>query len=873
MSLASGRRLGPYEIVSALGAGGMGEVYKARDTRLDRMVALKILPAGKVADPDRKQRFIQEAKAASALNHPNIVTIHDVSADDGIDFILMEYVPGQTLDQLIPSKGLRPPEALKYAIQIAGALAAAHAAGIIHRDLKPANIMVTAEGQVKLLDFGLAKLTAVGIRPEDATLTAHHTEEGAIVGTIAYMSPEQAEGKVVDARSDIFSFGGVLYEMLTGCKPFSGDSKLSTLSAILREEPKPLADAVPEISRDLEKIVQRCLRKDRDRRFQHMADVKVALLEAKEESESGVSGNSRAPVMPRASRLPVYVPVAALLLAALAGAGWWWGRDRGPAPRIVPFTSTGTASDPAFSPDGKLLAFSAAGPDRANYDIYVQQIGVGSPMRLTTDPGGDVSPVFSPDGGHIAFVRQSGPRSSNLILIPALGGPERKLGPASRRGIDFSPDGKTIAVGSADPERKKWGVFLVSLESGNRKQLTSPGNLFDSMPRFSPDGRTIVFDRGASMLFHQIGLVTVGSGETKVLAGDNQELISGLAWKPDGRDIIFSARRGTPEQLWTLGVSGGTPQPLSLVGENATYPAFSAARNRMAYVRSAVDRNIWRIDLARTTDGPSQSSVKVIASTRLQGEASYSPDGKRIAFASDRSGSQEVWVSNSDGSNPVQLTSLGGHSGSPRWSPDGRRLAFDFTGHEDAAIYVIDADGGAPKRLTTDRAHDVLASWSSSGRWIYFASNRSGAANIWRMAAEGGQETQLTHEGGTNPKESPDGKTLYYFRGTGRGTVWKIPPDGGAESPVEGLPPLYSSNGWQPFDDGIYFIGRLGSSIVSAEFRVQFFDFASRKITVLGRTERPYFPDGFSVSPDRHHLLFTQVDRDDRDIMLVENFR
>src|SRR5580765_4188598 len=283
-----GKTISHYRILEKLGEGGMGVVYKARDTHLDRLVALKVLPPEKVADPERKRRFVQEAKAASALNHPNIITIHDIASENDIDFIVMEYVQGKTLDQLIPRKGLRLNETLRFAVQMADALAKAHSAGIIHRDLKPTNVMVTDDGLVKVLDFGLAKLTEVSNSEEASTRTLRHeTDEGTIVGTVSYMSPEQAEGKKVDARSDIFSFGSVLYEMVTGRRAFHGDSKLSTLSAILKEDPNPVSSIVPDVPRDLEKIISRCLRKDAERRFQTMADLRVALEELKEESESG----------------------------------------------------------------------------------------------------------------------------------------------------------------------------------------------------------------------------------------------------------------------------------------------------------------------------------------------------------------------------------------------------------------------------------------------------------------------------------------------------------------------------------------------------------------------------------------------------------
>jgi serine/threonine protein kinase len=313
-----GRTISHYEITEKLGEGGMGVVYKVRDSRLKRFVALKVLPPEKVTDAERKQRFVQEARSASALNHPNIVTVYDIDQADGVDFIAMEYVEGQTLGELIGRKGLKLNEALKVAIQIADALAKAHAAGIVHRDLKPGNVMVTADGRVKVLDFGLAKLAEAGpVDREASTVTAMpSTELGVVVGTASYMSPEQAEGKKVDARSDIFSFGSVLYEMLTGRRAFRRDTPALTLAAILHLEPTPLPAEAPG---DLTKVIGRCLRKDIARRYQHMDDVKLALEELKEESDSG----KLAGIPPTESKRPwrrlwAAAAAAMLLLAAAA---------------------------------------------------------------------------------------------------------------------------------------------------------------------------------------------------------------------------------------------------------------------------------------------------------------------------------------------------------------------------------------------------------------------------------------------------------------------------------------------------------------------------------------------------------------------------
>ena len=337
-----GQSIAHYTIVDKLGEGGMGVVYKARDAHLDRFVALKVLPPEKVADPERKRRFVQEAKAASALNHPNIVHIYDISSADGVDFIAMEYVSGRTLDRLIERKGLRLNEALGYSVQIADALAKAHSAGIVHRDLKPSNIMVNDDGIVKLLDFGLAKLTEVLTKDGEyaSTLTAEGagealTEKGVILGTVAYMSPEQASGKPVDTRSDVFSFGSVFYEMLTGRRAFHGESAALTLAAIIREEPKPLHEVAVEVPEEVGRVLRRCLHKDPQRRWQSMSDLKAVLQDLKEESDSGkLSGAAVAAVARRAT--PPH--------AARAGSHGGRGDHRGGGGRILVAVARGAVS-------------------------------------------------------------------------------------------------------------------------------------------------------------------------------------------------------------------------------------------------------------------------------------------------------------------------------------------------------------------------------------------------------------------------------------------------------------------------------------------------------------------------------------------------
>jgi serine/threonine protein kinase len=346
MSLAAGRTLGPYEVLAPLGAGGMGEVYRARDTRLERDVAIKVLPAERVADESRRRRFVQEAKAASALNHPHIVTIHEIESADGIDFIVMELVPGKTLDALIPHQGMRLGEALRVAIPVADALAAAHGRGIVHRDLKPGNVMVTPDGVVKVLDFGLAKLTEAeeaGGGGEATTLDAEGrlSRPGAVAGTPAYMSPEQASGGAVDARSDIFSFGTLLYEMVTGRRPFGGRSSVEIQAALLKEPPRSPSELVSEVPRDLERIILRCLRKEPGRRFQNIADVKIELQEVKEESDSQALAPASAAAQRGLRRRRGAWAALGLLVAVTAVAVTLW-RLRPPAlppPTVVQLTT------------------------------------------------------------------------------------------------------------------------------------------------------------------------------------------------------------------------------------------------------------------------------------------------------------------------------------------------------------------------------------------------------------------------------------------------------------------------------------------------------------------------------------------------------
>jgi serine/threonine protein kinase len=875
-SLSPGHNLGNFEILESVGRGGMGEVYRAADLRLKREVAIKVLSPG--LDQSARYRFLQEAQAASALNHPNIVTVYDVGETDGVPYIAMEFVAGKSLAAVIPTVGMPLPDALEIAVQIAGALTAAHAAGIIHRDLKPGNVMVAGYAEshpciVKVVDFGLAKVTeATDLARGKTTPELHpNTEPGTIIGTFDYMSPEQAEGRQVDARSDIFSFGAILYEMVSGKRAFSGDSNVSTLAAILAREPQPLSDQVPA---DLRKIINRCLRKERERRYQHAGDVRIALMELKE------TGPVTRLAPSRRWALQGWVWLSAILVLSLAGAAWF---SRGslrkslPSPQVVPLTSyRGVEQDPSFSPDGNQVVFSWNGERGDNEDIYIKLIGFPVPVRLTTDPAVDRSPAFSPDGRSIGFVRcKTGFHDDNpanqdhhiFILIPAIGGPERIVAniPKEVRNFDWLSDGKWVVMD---------GLRLLSIETGEIHGLTSPPEKWspDAMPAVSPDGSTVAFRRGPTSGPLEIYVLDLSEDHKPKGSIRKTSLWNGLqsgkpTWTPDGREIIFEsgvyfARMG----LWRVPVSGsGTRSAERLpFGESwSGQPVISRDGKHLAYLQKNLDVNIWRLPLSGlgVSAGP---PARIVSSTRWECCPRYSRDGGRIAFESERTGHFGIWTSDADGSNAMEIYSPRGvHVGSPMWSPDGQRLAFDMDPGVD--IYVARAGGGSPLRLTIDSVSASTPDWSRDGKWIYFDSTRSGRDEIWRIPAEGGRAVQVTNNGGAGAIESPDGRFVYYTKTGPVSILWRMPINGGEEAQV--LPSVFSRS-FGVIDEGIYFIPGPADGNCS----IQFLSFATGKVKMV--TPISNCPiTGFDVSPDGRFLLYTQQDQSDSDLMLVENFR
>ncbi len=581
---------------------------------------------------------------------------------------------------------------------------------------------------------------------------------------------------------------------------------------------------------------------------------------------------------------PALAGVALVLLAA-AGLALWLLRSRAGAPvselRAMPLTVyPGFEWDPSFSPDGNQIAFSWNGERQDNHDIYVKLIGPGAPLRLTTDPAQDRGPSWSPDGRWIAFMRFFSNGASAVFVIPALGGPERRLAEVSgapsffMTWLAWTRDGKWLVVSDEGRGQEPGGLFLLSIETGERRRITSVPSM---SPAVSPDGRRVAFIRIHGNSLHDVYLVNLSEdlrprGEPVRLTFLSQELANPV-WTPDGREIVFSSgwHQSQRRLRRIAAVPSASPRP-EPVGEDSSKLAVSYSARRLAYMRESWDADIWRLDLRRIGEPPGPP-VKLISSTRNDANPDYSPDGKRIAFSSHRSGSQEIWISSADGSNPVQLTSSGGPlTSNPRWSPDGQSILFDSHPGGLRDLYLISPDGGAPRGVTRGPETELEARWSRNGKWVYFASNRSGRFEVWKMpgapSGPGGVPVQVTKNGGAAAFEATDGRVLYYAKDVRMpSTLWRVPVDGGEETQVLEAPLSYSTN-FVVVEEGVYLVSAPGMRLPGVLY---FFNFATRALKPVATIPLWWF--GLAISPDRRSILYSQVDHAGSDLMLVENFR
>jgi len=799
-----GQTLGHYRIDSKLGEGGMGLVYRAFDTHLDRAVAIKVLRADAAASPERKRRFVLEAKSASALNHPGIVHIYDIDTanlpDGPIDFIAMEFVPGKTLGQCIGNTGLGLKDTLRYGIQIADALARAHAAGIVHRDLKPANIIAADDGRVKLLDFGLAKLTErIEGDPEGttATMTAQETpqtEEGSIVGTVAYMSPEQAEGRKVDGRSDIFSFGSVLYEMVTGRRAFEGPNRISTLSAILHKEPKAASEISPAVPVELEKIIARCLRKDPERRAQGIADVKLALEELQEDSLSGKLSSQvaaaaavRPPAPPRRS-VAITAGVLALLFAA-AGLAWWLLKRPSSAParsEWVQITNLpDSAVQPALSPDGRMLTF-LRGPSSfiTPGQIFVKMLPSGEPVPITHDDSPKMSPIFSPDGSRIVYTVPNPGGNWEVWTVPVLGGEPHLwfpnaacltwIGKAKVLFSEIKDHAMHMAIVSADESRAgsrdlylpphERGMAHRSYASPDRKQMlvvemdehgemvqcrlapldgSSPGRQVGppggacTFAAWSPDGEWMYFSSDSGGISHTWRQRFPDGQPEQITSGPTDE--EGLAIAPDGRSLITAVGL-RQSSLWVHDGTGD--RQISLEGY-AFAPKFTPDGKRLLYqVRKGGSTELWVADVASGHSEPLLPGM-ALALGGIGALASYdiSPDGRQVVVASpDSAGKLRIWLSPLDrGSPPRQIPDVEGEH--PTFGANGDVFFRRLEGTS-SFVYRVQQDGGG-LRKTLDLPVAGLMGASYDHMWLGFGSPTAGRLVLFPVDGGAPLMTQL----------------------------------------------------------------------------------------------------------------------------------
>ena len=852
MSIASGTRFGPYEIVSPLGAGGMGEVYRARDTRLDRTVAIKILPTNLAADPDLRARFEREAIAIAALDHPHICAVHDVGEHDGVRYLVMQYLEGDTLAaRLARTKGPLPlDQALKIAIEIADALDKAHRAGITHRDLKPANIMLTKSG-AKLLDFGLAKLRGPTAPISMSGMTrlttpTPNTATGTILGTVHYMAPEQLEGREADARTDIWALGVVVYEMVTGARPFDGESAASVIGSILKDHPLPISSRVPLVPPAVDRIVDRCLRTDPDDRWQSMRD----LLFAFEGITQTTTGNAGRP----AARRPIVA--AAIAGGAIVGAIAAWSIAGSMRPRAVDLPVLQHAARishdsllsewPTWSPDGRQFAFSSN--RSGNFDVYVRRVDGGQEINVTNRAGDDVQPAFSPDGNSIAFVSTRLSRTAlikigtntgfdtrtyggDLWITPTLGGQARRVA-ENANSPAWEPGGRAI-VYITGPENHR-EIDRVAAEGGQPTPLlTQSASRWEIVRlRYAPDGRWISFETSEEEI-----LVMPASGGQPVV------LLRGTShtWDPSGKRlyyVVLEADNSTRIEAADVDASTGGLRVARVLVAGVTLGrvkdlAVAPDRQRLLAVTSEESLNLTRV---RIGDGTIVGAEESLSDGHVRDRyPAVSPDGRRIAVGSNRTDDEELWLVDvaSRQWERVQMPAVAhGWISEACWARDGRHVVVmrhtldgvtsfwylavdggsteqilpprpalagsfgcDFSPDDSRFVYAWMKDGVSQlftfdlrarreQQLTTSPGHKYAAAWSPDGRWVAFSGNSGAAVQVWRIPAGGGTEQQLTfgYDRVMHPFYSPDGRWLYVQ--PNHHNIQRMPADGGPLTPV-----------------------------------------------------------------------------------------
>ena len=923
--LSPGATLARYRIIGKIGAGGMGEVYRAQDTELGRHVALKFLPNDVAAHQTRVKRFIQEAKAASALNHPNILTVYEIGRTEETTFIATEFVDGITLRDHMRQR-LKLTEVLDIAIQMASALVAAHAAGIIHRDIKPENIMVRKDGIVKMLDFGLAKLTEryeSSSGSEATTVALVNTEPGSILGTAAYMSPEQAAGRDVDARSDIWSLGVVLYEMLTGRSPYEGPSKSHIIVAILDRDPTPITQFTTELPEALELIVTEALTKDLDERCQTAKEMLAKLKRLKQRIESGSTASSisefnrsaalQRSIAPDAS-LPaqqatiseiarstapsseiirqqvskkrskfffaaILAPV--LLVAGAVGYGLYMLLNKpaqfGPV-KMTALTTGGKISGEdingqlSISPDGKYVVF-AANDAKQQPSLWIRQISTSSLVRIVPpENGAYLATTFSPDGELVYYVAslEKNKFVYALYRVPALGGTPTKVLDRVASAIGFSSDGTQFAFVRRNAEDV--ALMIANTDgSGEPKTLATlkqPNTFSPSGPSWSPDGKRIacgMFD-GSSGGYSTVVEVPVTGGEPRPIGSEKWAIVGRVIWLPDSSGLIMTAQPQSSSlgtQIWFLPYPNGEVRRITndLNAYGAVSLGLTSDSATIATIQQVTNSAIWV-----TAPNEDESRAQQIVKTNLPETVAWTPDGK-VVYSSRTGESWDIWIANRDGSESKQLTADTFVDKEPSVCSDGRYILFQSDRAGSRHIWRMDIDGSNQKQLTTGDHMDGNPVCSPDGRSVVFVTLRLGGPSIWKVGIDGGGPVQLTNHAAELPTISPDGKLIAYYFNEGQPKLAFIRFEDGEPVKMIDLPPSMQpiAFAWMPDGQAVAYLDN-ASGILN--IWSQSIDGSAPKQLTNFKSD---FVNSFAIARDGKIAAYRFTAT--RDIVLIKDFR